>query len=407
MSGENLRRSPRNPEGVKGGTKPNPGRRVEGGGGISRRSFLKLVGIGLGVAGIGGLGLGLAEHNTREKHKDTIAELLEGATLVKEIRGIEIYVDNSSMRKNGPLLQELIKSLEPIIFILSDEMVRRIRFIRLDTFVLDTFVDRSTLVPFEGQSHTDVGMRLVVYPNRFKNVMSPEIEIRLAEVFFHEAVHLITFGDPNESSRMLRNYELSQCQNSLEKCILSLTNLIDRQSLKEWLEISRQNGGYVSTRQISPDQVRGEDLFGHRNFGYILDYPDISYGRLNLAEDIACIFEEIFSSLYKVIHRNENPEDVISDLLSKTPDKTGLYRKYQIACKSLMEWYEEGSEQRKILREFIQIIKDAIKKAQEATNGQSIQTNQGAIEPKGTTNPLESLMKRLNEIRGSRRKDPS
>ena len=65
----------------------NPGRRVEGERGISRRSFLKSVGIGLGLAGIGGLGglggLGLAEHNTRKKHEDTIAELLEGATFHK------------------------------------------------------------------------------------------------------------------------------------------------------------------------------------------------------------------------------------------------------------------------------------------------------------------------------------
>ena len=388
MSGENLRRSPRNPEGVKGGTIPNPGRRVDGGGGISRRSFLKLVGIGLGVAGIGGLGLGLAEHNTREKHKDTIAELLEGATLVKEIRGIEIYVDNSSMRKNGPLLQELIKSLEPIIFILSDEMVRRIRFIRLDTFVLDTFVDRSTLVPFGGQSHTDVGMRLVVYPNRFKNVMSPEIEIRLAEVFFHEAVHLITFGDPNESSRMLRNYELSQCQNSLEKYIPFLTDLIDEKSLEEWLEISRQSsqssqsGGYVSTRLTSLNKAEEEDLLPRRNFGYIFS-PNVGSGRLNLVEDIACVFEKIFSSLYKVIHRKEDPKDVISDLLSKykTRGEIGLHKKYLIACESLIKWYEEGSEERKTLTESIRIIEDTIKKAEGTTDGQSTQTSQGAIEP--------------------------
>ena len=52
---------------------------------------------------------------------------------------------------------------------------------------------------------------------------------------------------------------------------------------------------------------------------------------------------------------------MISDLLSKTPGETGLYRKYQIACESLIRWYEEGSRQHEILREFIRIIKDAIK----------------------------------------------
>ena len=107
---------------------------------------------------------------------------------------------------------------------------------------------------------------------------------------------------------------------------------------------------------------------------------------------------------------------MISDLLSKTPGETGLYRKYQIACASLIRWYEEGSRQHKILTEFIQIIADAIKEAEGTTNGQISQPIQGAIKPEvttnsqsiqtigdaieaeGTTNRLESLMKRLAKI---------
>ena len=107
--------------------------------------------------------------------------------------------------------------------------------------------------------------------------------------------------------------------------------------------------------------------------------------------------------LYRVIHRNEDAEKVISDLLSKTPDETGLYEKYLIACKSLIEWYEEGSDQYRILTEFIQIIEDAIKEAEGTTNGQSSQTNQGAIKPQKTTGvqetPFEWLMEQLDEIR--------
>ena len=121
-------------------------------------------------------------------------------------------------------------------------------------------------------------------------------------------------------------------------------------------------------------------MSGKPNFGYILDDPNFRYGRLNLAEDIACVFEKILSSLYKVIHREEDAEKVISDLLSKTPGETGLYRKYLIACKSLIKWYQEGSRQHEILREFIRIIKDAIKAG-------------------GTTNTLESLRGRLAAIR--------
>ena len=127
-------------------------------------------------------------------------------------------------------------------------------------------------------------------------------------------------------------------------------------------------------------------MSGKPNFGYILDDPNLRYGRLNFAEDIACVFEKILSSLYRVIHRKENSKAVISALLSKTPDETGLHKKYLIACESLIGWYEENSDQRKILREFIKIIKDAIKEAQGATNGQSIQTIKDTIKAKGTTN---------------------
>ena len=170
-------------------------------------------------------------------------------------------------------------------------------------------------------------------------------------------------------------------------------------------------------------------MSGEPNFGYILDDPNLDYERLNLAEDIACVFEKILSSLYRVIHRNEDAEKVISDLLSKTPGETGLYRKYQIACASLIGWYEESSDQRKILGEFIQIIEDAIIiakgttngqstqtikdtiKAKGTANGQSTQTNQGAIKRQETTDgqetPLKSLMRRLDKIRELGRKGPS
>ena len=139
---------------------------------------------------------------------------------------------------------------------------------------------------------------------------------------------------------------------------------------------------------------------------------NLDYGRLYLPEDIACVFEKILSSLYRVIHRNEDAEKVISDLLSKTPDETGLHKKYLIACESLIGWYEENSDQRKILGEFIQIIEDAIIIAKGTTNGQSTQTSQGVIEPQKTTGvqetPLGRLMRRrLDEIRKSGRQGPS
>ena len=374
--------------GVERGTRTNSGRQVGGGekkvwGEIrmDRRSFLGVLGVGLGAAVLGGLvgsGLRILEDDTRKKNEDTTSELLEGTIFVKKIKGIEIYVGNS-LFKNDLLWKGLIESLEPMISILPDEMVTRIRFIRLDTFV-----DPTIIAPFEGTSRADVGgMRLVAYSNHLKNGISPKIKIRLAEVFFHEGTHLGSYGDPDYENpyklRWLRQRELDQCKNS-EEFIVSLTDLIGKQSLQEWLEISAQNGGYVSDGRIRPDQIRERDLLGYKNFGYILNNTDLRYGRLSLAEDIACVFEKILSSLYRVIHLNENSEAVISDLLRETPGETGLYRKYQIACESLIRWYEEGSRQHEILREFIRIIKDAIK-AGGTTGGQrtSVESLRGRL----------------------------
>lgn len=368
---------------------------------MGRRSFLKSLGIGLGAAVLGGGVGGLLEYFELQKYEDITKELLRGADFVKEIRGIQIYMDINSKRKNGPLLDTLIERLEPMISILPEEMVRRIRFIRLDAFV-----DDSIFVPFEGKSFIGVeGMILVAYPNNIENGISLEkeekeeeieeeieeieeikeikkVKKRLREVFFHEAVHLMTYGNPNKL-RLFRQRELDQCKIP-EECIVSLTDLIDNQSLKQWRQISRQNGGYVSDGRIRPDQIIETDLLGYRNFGYILDNPKLRYGRLSLAEDIACVFEKILSSLYRVIHRNEDAEIVISDLLSKTSGETGLHKKYLIACKSLTKWYEKDSKQHKTLTEFIRIIEDAIK-AGGTTGGQG--------------RSIESLMERLDAIR--------
>ena len=150
---------------------------------------------------------------------------------------------------------------------------------------------------------------------------------------------------------------------------------------------------------------------------------NLDYGRLYLPEDIACVFEKILSSLYRVIHRKENSKAVISALLSKTPDETGLHKKYLIACESLIGWYEENSDQRKILGEFIQIIEDAIIiakgttngqstqtikdtiKAKGTANGQSIQTNQGAIARQKTTNGQGEALKWLMEQKFSKNRE--
>jgi hypothetical protein len=83
---------------------------------------------------------------------------LRGADFVKEIREIQICVDNTSMFENAPLLKSLIESLEPMISILSDEMAQRIGRIVL-VIVRD---NSQRLVPFESKSYVDIGMRLAM-----------------------------------------------------------------------------------------------------------------------------------------------------------------------------------------------------------------------------------------------------
>jgi hypothetical protein len=379
--------------------RPNRGSKVERGRGVERDRVRFPISkpLALLLAGIAAaaLVLGGCEYQVRQENKAVTEELLRGTKFNREIEGIEIYVDNSSMRENEPLLKELIERLEPIISILPDEMVRRIRFIVLETssevLTLEVSPGNSIPVPFEAVTRIDVGgMKLAIYPKNI-DIESQETENRLIEIVSHEAVHSASYGNPRKPFNLpfnlmfLRKIELDKCKDaSLEICIESVTDLIDKPSLRRWLQISRQNGGYAYTGRIPISQIRGEKLIKQKNFGYMLDNHDIDYGRLNLAEDIACVFEKILSSLYKVIHRNENPKEVIIALLSKTPGETGLYEKYLIACKSLIKWYQEGSRQHEILREFIQIIEDVIKAG--GTTG--VQTTS-----------VELLMRRLAEIR--------
>jgi len=260
---------------------------------------------------------------------------------------------------------------------------------RIGRIVLVIVRDNSQrLVSFKSESYVDIGIRLAMYasPEIEEDIIlsqmdSPETKGRLEGEFFVGAVRLLVFGDPNQFSRSSREDKLNKCQNSadIEKFIESYTDLIDKQSLKEWLQISEKNGGYVTsgyvtTRPFNTYQLRQKDKEGLNceNFGYN-DDPEIRDGRLNLAEDIACVFGQILRSLYAVEY-SENPQEaietVINDLLNKTPGETGLYKKYRIACESLINWYQDGLK-RQILTGFIQAINAAIKNAEENTNGQS------------------------------------
>ena len=392
----------------------NPEGEVNKGGGISRRSALKGLGV-LGVLGVLALSEGLKGCGEREAlsyYENQVNEFLKGAVPMDPIRGIQFYVDTyyssrlEGVLQSGLLLAEVIKGLKPIIYSLPDKIVGRIKHIVL-VIVPDNSPtpDDSPISGFNSESYVDIGMRLAIYTNRFgvtspeiENGISPEIEDRLAREFYLAAMRLCVFGDPNESSRRYREAKLEECKDSMnkgyyEKCI-GLTDLTNSQS-KRWLEISKQNGGYINSgyTTMSPFETYGLgplvylELPKYKNFGYTND-PESRYGRLNPFQDIACVFEKILSSLYRVIHRNEDAEKVISNLLSKTPDETGLYRKYQIACESLIKWYQEGSRQHGILTEFIKIIEDAIKEAEGTTGGQG-----GSI---------ESLRRRLAKKSGGK-----
>jgi len=219
----------------------------------------------------------------------------------------------------------------------------------------------------------DIGIRLTMFMSpESEDTMSPQMEDMVRE-FFVGAVRLAVFGDRNQVSRSLRErgLEPQSCQD-VTNFVISNTDLVNRQLLEEWHQISEESGGYfmggyVTTRPFNAFRVGV--ILDNKNFGYDSD-PRYKKGQENLAEDIACVFEKILSSLYKVIYRNNQPETVINDLLNKTPGEIGLYKKYRIACESLINWYQDGLK-RQILTGFIQAINAAIKNAEENTDGQS------------------------------------
>jgi len=399
-----------NPEGQT--DSPNPEGEVNKGEGISRRAFfkraLKLGAAALSLGAVGGVGAvgGCAEFGARRYYEDLTKKFLEGKLLREVIRGIEIYVDKSSMREDDLLskrlifLEQLIEILRPMILILPDVMAKRIGHIVLELSLYKNsklpLTSPLRLVYFNSGGHIDIGVKFGMgydvikmdYPDEFKVtpqevqkfMSSKELQSIQEAEFIRGLLSLCVFGDSNALSRQFRETQLRRCINSIneyykgsvnslkEKCIDLIDLVVDRKSLEWWLEINEQKGGYVRQGYTELRPFRTYDfgypnIIGYENFGYTYS-PNVKYGRLNPFEDVVCVFGKILSSLYGVIHRKEDPEAVIKALLSETPDETVLHKKYLIACESLIKWYGENSDQRKILREFIQIIADAIKEAE-------------------------------------------
>ena len=436
-----------NPEGQAGYPNPeqevtNPEGEVNKGGGISRRDFLKgVVGLGAAALSLGAVG-GCAEVIAREDHKRLTYKSLglendfERKIFLTEINGVEIYAGIYSIIESGPLIREVINSfLEPMILDLPNSerighilMVSKYRTTPDQPHISNDQPPSALL--FKSIPYIDMGMIFEIsYPAEFEvtkrtvidALSSKEVRKTLQDEFIGGAVRLSVFGDPNKPSRRLREDELRKCVNSINKHSLECVDLIDliKPYSERWIEISEQNGGYaksgyIKIRPLATYEVNPRDLIGYKGFGYI-DNPNIRYGREHPFEDVACVFGKIVppfyrtvrslyrSSLYSSIGPEEDSRAEISALLRETPDDTGLYEKYLIACESLIGWYEKNSDQYKILTEFIQIIEDAIKEAEGTTNGQSSQTNQGAIKPQKTTGvqetPFEWLMEQLDEIR--------
>jgi len=117
----------------------NPEGEVNKGGGISRRSALKGLGV-LGVLGVLALSEGLKGCGEREAlsyYENQVNEFLKGAVPMDPIRGIQFYVDTyyssrlEGVLQSGLLLAEVIKGLKPIIYSLPDKIVGRIKHIVL------------------------------------------------------------------------------------------------------------------------------------------------------------------------------------------------------------------------------------------------------------------------------------
>jgi len=300
---------------------------------MNKRSFLKVGAVITAVLAVeSGVSLSL---NSKK------SEILEGSRFLEEIEGIKIFV-NQEISDTDNILVKVLKNLRKMLSFLPKELTREVSLIQLK------FVSNEEY-NVGGLAYIQIGaIQINVLRENILKWDESAIEKAIASVLFHEITHLITYKKYSSfaSERMAQAYICRSPSN--EVCKNFFTYLVTTEDLNKWLSISRDNGDYLNIK-LNNENIAPEK-FQRRNFGYVLGSPKLRYGVLNLLEDIACVFEQIIYRLYLLSQREEyTKEDAIkkeiAKLLTETLGETGLWEKYQIACKSLIEQFQNEKKQ--------------------------------------------------------------
>ncbi len=291
---------------------------------MNKRSFLKVVGAGVGIC------LAL-EGGIRFAFESKKSRILAGSEFVEEIEGIKVFVDQEEI--SNILLQVILNNLRKILSFLPKTLTNKVEFIRLKFVSNENYF--ASGVAYSEMNGIEMFFKKI---DRSEKDQETSFIVELTMTLIHEIIHLITRKKSNLSTIEL--IQAVNCRHSLNECVNSYSNLINESDLTEWLDISTQNGGYISNTILDKAEYFDQSKFLRENFGYAgFGHTKLRYGVLNLLEDIACVFEQVIYRLYIIYQQREYTDAEvkleINKLLAETPGETGLWKKYQIACKSL------------------------------------------------------------------------
>ncbi len=251
---------------------------------------------------------------------------------------ITVFLDQKPQdaKRENPELYGIISDLRKACNFLPESFLSRTKAFLLETRYLSSY---------SGKVHPmDNNVILNVAVLSLLSYLHPE---SLLKTIFHELTHTITH---RYICSLILVLNLKDMRFNLK--------ILNRDELRTWLEISKNNGGYLSnffSLRKNWDSV--ESKANKKGFGFG-DTEEYRYGALSIAEDIACVFEQILTEVYLTFeYINENPgisEDYkrneaarrAKELMELTPGDVDLWRKYVIACNSLIRMYGEELKQK-------------------------------------------------------------
>jgi|GEM_PF-4700105 len=249
---------------------------------------------------------------------------------------ITVFLDQESQqaKREKPELYGIIHVLRKACNFLPESFLSR-----TNAFLLETRNSSS----YSGMVHP---MDNNVILNVARNFSHSNHEDFLSTIF-HELTHTITH---RYIFRLILSLNLKDIWFNLK--------ILNRDELHTWLEISKNNGGYLSKfffPRKNWDSVKSKA--NKKGFGFSFQ-TEYRYGALSITEDIACVFEKVLTSVYltfeyiehnRIISEDEKKTKAINmakELMELTPGDVDLYKKYVIACNILIRMYGEELKQK-------------------------------------------------------------